>query len=85
GSSGGAGSSGGPVIVKIGPGGGEKTSVHRKHYSDDARAWRVAAGAHKVSRTEHAGRRFDVWLTPGQSFEGVRVEWQDKAGTWHVH
>ncbi|MBX3217199.1 MAG: hypothetical protein KF850_34535 [Labilithrix sp.] len=82
---GGAGGGGGGPVVKIGPGGGDKTSVHRKHYSDDAQAWRIAAGAHKVSRTEQAGRRFDVWLSPGQSFEGVRVEWQDKAGTWHVH
>ncbi len=85
GASGGAGSSGGTVTVKIGPGGGQKTSVHRKHYSDDAVKWRVSAGAHKVSRTEEAGKRFDVWLAPGQSFEGVRVEWQDKSGTWHVH
>jgi hypothetical protein len=85
GTSGGAGSSGGTVVVKVGPGGGQKTSVHRKHYSDEAQKWRVAGGAHKVSRTEQAGRRFDVWLSPGQTFEGVRVEWQDKAGKWHVH
>jgi len=73
------------VIVKVGPGGGQRTSVHRKHYSDDAVAWRVSQGAHKVSRSEAGGKRFDVWLSPGQSFEGVRVEWQDKAGKWHVH
>lgn len=85
GASGGGGSSGGTVIVKVGPGGGKKTSVHRKHYSDEATHWRVSGGAHKVSRTEQAGKRFDVWLTPGQTFEGVRVEWQDKAGKWHVH
>jgi hypothetical protein len=89
GSSGAVGSSGGssgkPVVVKIGPGGGEKTSVHRKHYSNDATHWRVATGADKVSRTEESGHRFDVWLAPGQTFEGVRIEWQDKAGQWHVH
>jgi hypothetical protein len=79
------GSSGGTVIVKIGPGGGQKTGVHRKHYSDEAVQWRIGAGAQKVSRTEQSGRRFDVWLSPGQTFEGVRVEWQDKAGKWHVH
>jgi hypothetical protein len=83
-SSGGS-SGGGKVIVTIGPAGGTKTSVHRKHYSDDAVAWRVSQGMGKVSRTEQAGKRFDVWLAPGQTFEGVRVEWQDKAGKWHVH
>ncbi len=85
GASGGTGSSGGTVLVKIGPGGGQKTSVHRKHYSDEAQHWRIAAGAHKVSRTEEQGHRFDVWLSPGQTFEGVRVEWQDRNGKWHVH
>ncbi len=77
--------SNGTVVVKVGPGGGTKTSVHRKHYSDDAMKWRVTTGANKVSRTEDTGKRFDVWLSPGQSFEGVKVEWQDKAGKWHVH
>jgi hypothetical protein len=79
------GSSGGKVTVKIGPGGGQKTAVHRKHYSNDAQKWRVSQGAGKVSRSEDRGQRFDVWLSPGQTFEGVRVEWQDKAGKWHVH
>lgn len=79
------GSSGGKVVVKIGPGGGQKTAVHRKHYSNDAVKWRVSQGAGKVSRSEDRGPRFDVWLSPGQTFEGVRVEWQDKAGKWHVH
>jgi hypothetical protein len=79
------GSSGGKVIVQVGPGGGAKTSVHRKHYSDQAQAWRITTGTNKVSRTEQRGQRFDVWLMPGQSFEGVRVEWQDKAGKWHPH
>ena len=82
---GGAGGGGGPVVVKIGPAGGAKTSVHRKHYTDEAKAWRVGAGNAKVSRTEQRGQRFDVWLAPGQTFEGVRVEWQDKAGKWHPH
>jgi hypothetical protein len=85
GGGGGGGASGGPVVVKVGPGGGAKTPVHRKHYSDDAVKWRVTSGAKKVSRTEDAGKRFDVWLGPGQTFEGVKVEWQDKAGKWHPH
>lgn len=84
GGGGGAGPSG-SAVVTIGPGGGEKTGVHRKHYSDEATHWRVTSGGQKVSRTEDQGHRFDVWLAPGQSFEGVRVEWQDKAGKWHVH
>ena len=87
---GGGGGGGGKVIVKTFPGGpgtgnGQKTSVHRKHYSNDATAWRVAGNTGKVSRTEDSGHRFDVWLNPGQTFEGVRVEWQDKNGKWHVH
>lgn len=66
--------------MTLGPG-----VVHRRHTSDEAQHWRVTAGAHKVSRTEEGEGRFDVWLAPGQSFEGVSVEWQDKDGTWHVH
>jgi hypothetical protein len=92
-SSGGTSSSGGAssgsVVVKIGPGpnGGQKTSLHRKHFSDDAVKWRVASGAQKVSRTEQqpGGKQYDVWLAPGNTFEGVKVEWKDKAGKWHVH
>ena len=80
-----SGGAGGTVTVKIGPGGGSKTGAHRKHYMDQAQAWRVSAGNGKVSRTEQSGHRFDVWLSPNQSFEGVRVEWQDGAGKWHVH
>ena len=89
GSSGGSGASsgggGGTVTVKIGPGGGAKSGAHRKHYMDQAQAWRITSGNGKVSRTEQSGHRFDVWLSPSQSFEGVRVEWQDGAGKWHVH
>lgn len=86
-SSGGASSSGVVVKVAPGPNGGQKTSLHRKHYSDEAVKWKVAAGARKVSRTEQAagGKQFDVWLQPGNTFEGVKVEWQDKSGHWHVH
>jgi hypothetical protein len=85
GGGGSSGGGGGKIVVTVGPGGGAKTSVHRKHYQDEAVAWRVTQGNNKVSRTEQAGHRYDVWLAPGQSFEGVRVEWQDKAGKWHPH
>lgn len=91
GSSGGAGGgagAGGPVTVTIGPAGGgtgPKAGPHRKHYMDQAQAWRVVGGKQKVSRTEQSGHRYDVWLGAGQTFEGVRVEWQDSAGKWHVH
>lgn len=87
GSSGGAGNGSGTakVIVTTGPGGGGKTSVHRRHYQGEAVKWRVSTGGERVSRTEQRGHRYDVWLTPGKTFEGVRVEWQDKAGKWHPH
>ena len=90
GSSGASGGGGGKVIVKTfpggpGTGGGQRTTVHRKHYSNDAVAWRVSGATNKVSRTEDSGHRFDVWLNPGQTFEGVRVEWKDTNGKWHVH
>lgn len=90
GGGGGAGGSG-TVIVKTfpgggtGPGAGARTSVHRRHYHEDAVAWRVTAGTEKLARTEQRGSRYDVWLTPGKTFEGVKVEWQDKAGKWHPH
>src|SRR5262249_26366330 len=70
---GGGGGGGGGVVVKVGKGptGGQKTSLHRKHFSDDAVKWKVAAGASKVSRTEQAagGKQFDVWLTPGNTLK----------------
>lgn len=92
GSSGGVGSSGGggggPVTVTIGPAGGQsgpKTGPHRRHYQAEATAWRVSNGKDRVSRTEQRGHRFDVWLGAGKTFDGVKVEWQDGAGKWHVH
>ncbi len=88
GGGGSSGGGGGPVVVQIGPAGGPtgaKTGPHRRHYQAEAVAWRVAAGKDRVSRTEQRGRRFDVWLGAGRTFDGVRVEWQDSAGKWHVH
>ncbi len=81
---------GGKVIIMMGgaPGGSgpaAKKAPHRRHYQADAVKWRVAAGNEKVTRTETRGKRFDVWLAKGKTFQGVGVEWQDKAGKWHAH
>jgi hypothetical protein len=81
---------GGKVIITMGgaPGGSgpaAKKAPHRRHYQADAVKWRVAAGNEKVTRTETRGKRFDVWLAKGKTFQGVGVEWQDKAGKWHAH
>jgi len=86
----GGGAGGGKVIVTMGGAGGgdaptAKTGPHRRHYQADAQQWRIKAGNDRVSRTEQRGQRFDVWLGPGRTFQGVTVEWQDKAGKWHVH
>jgi hypothetical protein len=89
---GGAGSSGGdakPVVTLGGAGGGggpaAKTGPHRRHYQAEAVKWRIATGNDRVSRTEARGKRFDVWLAKGRTFQGVGVEWQDSAGKWHAH
>ena len=71
--------------VTIGPGGGSKEGARRRHVHPDAVHWRIVSGKDRVSRTEERGQRYDVFLSPGKTFTGVRVEWQDKAGTWHAH
>jgi hypothetical protein len=81
---------GGKVVITMGgaPGGSgpaAKKAPHRRHYQADAVKWRVAAGNEKVTRTETRGKRFDVWLAKGKTFQGVGVEWQDKTGKWHAH
>jgi hypothetical protein len=81
---------GGKVIITMGgaPGGAlpaAKKAPHRRHYQADAVKWRVASGNEKVTRTETRGKRFDVWLAKGKTFQGVGVEWQDKTGKWHAH
>lgn len=81
---------GGKVIITMGgaPGGSlpaAKKAPHRRHYQGEAVKWRVASGNEKVTRTETRGKRFDVWLAKGKTFQGVGVEWQDKAGKWHPH
>lgn len=80
------------VVITTGPGGGPgapvtvvKKGPHRRHYQAEAVKWRVTSGNEKVTRTEARGRRFDVWLGKGKTFQGVGVEWQDKSGKWHAH
>lgn len=81
---------GGKVIITMGgaPGGAlpaAKKAPHRRHYQADAVKWRVVSGNDKVTRTETRGKRFDVWLAKGKTFQGVGVEWADKSGKWHAH
>jgi hypothetical protein len=47
--------------------------------------WRIVGGTRKVYHHAGAGSTFRVYLHPGQSFEGVRVEWRDASGRWHAH
>lgn len=64
---------------------GKTPGRHRVYVAKDAVAWRVASGKEKVVRTLDEGHRFDAWVGEGASFEGVRVEYKDAAGKWHVH
>ena len=84
---GGGGGGGGTVKVTMsqGPGGGSQTGPHRRHDHPQAVAWRIVHGDARVSRTEEAGKRFDVYLHKGESFDGVEVEYQDSDGDWHAH
>jgi len=84
---GGGGGGGGPVKITISPapGGGAQTGPHRRHDHPHAIAWRIVHGDERVSRTEEAGKRFDVYLNQGESFDGVEVEYQDADGDWHPH
>jgi hypothetical protein len=81
---------GGKVTITYGgsPGGQlatAKKGPHRRHFQSEAVKWRISAGNERVTRSEARGRRFDVWLAPGKTFQGVGVEWQDKSGKWHAH
>ena len=82
---------GGKVTVTMGgaPGGQQsataKKGPHRRHFQSEAVKWRISAGNERVTRSESRGHRFDVWLAPGRTFQGVGVEWQDKSGKWHAH
>ena len=84
---GGKGGSGGKEKVYLAPGtkGPGTDGNHRLHAKPGAVAWRVSEGADRVARAERKGSNFDVWLRPGQTFEGVVVEWKDKNGNWNVH
>jgi hypothetical protein len=80
------GTSTGNGRVEVPPGSdGSRNGPHRRHMHPQAVAWKVSQGNAKVSVTETNDGQFDVWLKNGSSFEGVRVEWQDKAGKWHTH
>src|SRR5690606_2983091 len=84
----GSGDGDGKVVGVFGPAGGgsgAKVGPHRRHYHESAVAWRITAGNARVARTEQRGKRFDVWLGAGTTFEDVRVEWRDAAGRWHPH
>lgn len=92
GGGGGGGSGGGKVVITLGGAaggaggtGGAKTGPHRRHYQAEAVKWRIVSGNEKVSRTEQRGRRYDVWLAPGKTFQGVGVQWQGSDGKWHTH
>jgi len=81
---------GGKVTVTFGgaPGGNlatTKTGPHRRHFQVEATKWRISSGNERVTRSEARGKRYDVWLAPGKTFQGVGVEWQDKSGKWHAH
>ncbi len=81
---------GGKVTVTFGgaPGGQlatAKKGPHRRHFQAEATKWRISAGNDRVTRSEARGKRFDVWLAPNKTFQGVGVEWQDRSGKWHVH
>lgn len=84
---GGGGGGGGPVKITISPapGGGSQSGPHRRHDHPQAVAWRIMHGDERVARTEEAGKRFDVYLNKGESFDGVEVEYQDADGEWHAH
>lgn len=76
---------GGDVDVVTGPARGGRSGPHRRHDHAEAVHWRVTLGVDRVARTEQRGSRFDVWLAPAGSFQGVTVEWQDRSGAWHLH
>jgi len=87
GGGGGGGGGGGTVKITVSPGpsGGSQTGPHRRHDHPQAVAWRIVHGEDRVSRTEEAGKRFDVYLHKGESFDGVEVEYQSDDGEWHPH
>lgn len=87
GGGGGGGGGGGQTKVTISQaaGGGVTTGPHRRHDHPQAVAWRIVKGDDRVTRTEEAGKRFDVYLFKGETFDGVEVEYQDEDGEWHAH
>lgn len=76
----GAGSGAGKGKPKVAPG-----QSHRAHYHPKAIAWRVAKGHGLVEQAVVDKKTYHVLLKPGASFEGIRVQWQDRNGGWHDH
>ena len=57
----------------------------RSYYHADAVQWRIVGGTGKVRDYAGGGQNFRVYLRPGESFDGVRVQWRDRSGAWHDH
>jgi hypothetical protein len=89
----GPGGPGGPGGGGPGGGGGGPGSVvpssslpHRFHFEPSAVRWRIVSGQSQLdssSPVEGSGQNFEVILTPGGSFDKVKVQWQDPSGRWH--
>ncbi|MCC7535520.1 MAG: hypothetical protein IT379_04880 [Deltaproteobacteria bacterium] len=76
----------GDVIYWIpGPEGAAISLPHREHYHPDAVQWRIVGGTSRVYDYSGTGPTFHVYLRPGETFDGVRVQWRDGAGGWHDH
>lgn len=57
----------------------------REYFHNDAMQWRIIGGTGKIYDHSSAGSRFYVFLHPGENFDGVVVQWRDRAGNWHDH
>jgi hypothetical protein len=77
--------SGGVVYWAPGEGGRAVQLPHRQYFHPDAQQWRIVGGTRKIYDYSGAGSNFSVFLRPGESFDGVRVQWRDGRGTWHDH
>jgi hypothetical protein len=87
GSGGGGGGGSGGGGGGGGGGGNEKLLPHRAHFHPDAVHWKITQGQNLLApgqKTAGDGNSFDVFLQRGKSFEGVKVQWQDKNGNWHA-
>lgn len=57
----------------------------RVYFHAEAMQWRIVGGTGKVYDFSSAGSEFRVFLHPGEDFDGVVVQWRDRAGDWHDH